>query len=333
VAAVVEAAESEAVTGAARKAARRALNVLRSRGVAIPARVKPARAEARVEQAIEASLTPPDMLGTIVLTFTRRDPSGRYFLGEVVLREPYGILQAGAGWLSLNQIKDYNKRSAEGSGLLPVSVPVEWARHRIAAARKLNATSGVVLPLALERCTELIEPAPEAEPPHPLADLEVDITSDRATAAALLSAHLLAEPEFRGWHPDQPALDELIQKVGQRLGPLGSGEQVDVQEVLKDEMNAAVDRFFSPEVRSAVSARMRDAAISLRARKGDRAATEVLATARAVREAGLITSPPRDIPFLVGFFQTGLGYLAQKGGGRLSVPREAPSPEPSEAAG
>ncbi len=96
-------------------------------------------------------------------------------------------------------------------------------------------------------------------------------------------------------------------------------------------MSAATDRFFLPEVRAVVAERMRDAAISIRARKGDRAAGDALAVARAVREAGLITSPPRDIPFLMAFFRTGLGYLAQQTGGqiRLSAPgTAAPQPAP-----
>src|SRR5262249_28565264 len=162
-------------------------------------------------------------------------------------------------------------------------------------------------------------------------DLEAEITSDSAAAAMLLSARLHIEPEFRGWHADKEALDELLRKVGERLGPQGTGDQEAVQQAFREEMLAATDRFFSPEVRSVVSARMRDGAISVRARKGDRAATEVLATAKAVREAGLITSPPQDIPFLVAFFQNGLGYLMQKGGLRVPVPREAPTPDASEA--
>jgi hypothetical protein len=89
---------------------------------------------------------------------------------------------------------------------------------------------------------------------------------------------------------------------------------------------------------------MRDAALSIRARKGDRAATDVIGVARAVREAGLITSPPRDIPFLVGFFQMGLSYLAARDGGQIRVPVQPgaegdpsedapPEDAPSEAVG
>ena len=92
----------------------------------------------------------------------------------------------------------------------------------------------------------------------------------------------------------------------------------------------ARDRFFSPAVRAIVAGRMRDAAISIRARKGDAVASTVLGVARAVTEAGLITSPPREIPFLLAFFQKGVSYLVQQGGGSLRVPVAAapPAPEP-----
>ncbi len=102
--------------------------------------------------------------------------------------------------------------------------------------------------------------------------------------------------------------------------------------LLEEEASAATDRFFSPEVRAIVAERMRDSAISIRARKGDRAAAEVLGVARAVVEAGLITSPPREIPFLVAFFQKGLSYLAAaEGGGQLRLPVPAAAPQPTEA--
>jgi hypothetical protein len=324
-AAVVEVAESDAVPGAARKQARRAINVLRSRGVAIPTRSRVVKIDDRAEVSLEATLIPPDSSGTMAISVTSKDASGRYHIAEVLIREPIGILQAGSGWLSGSQLKEGRNRALEGLGVAPVVVPVEWARHRIAEAKKMNATSGQVLPLGFEGCKELVEPAPESAA-HPLADLEGDITSDRATAAAPGSQSLHNEPEFRSWLPDRGALDELLQKVGERLGPQGVSDPEAVNKALSEEMEAATDRFFSPEVRAVVTARMRDAAISIRARKGDRRAEEVLLIARAIKDAGLITSPPREIPFLVAFFQKALGILAQQGGGQLRVPVAAGVP-------
>jgi hypothetical protein len=328
-AAIAEAVESDAVPGAARKAARRALNVLRSRGVSVPVRAHVVKLDDRAERsnlALEATLTPPDGSGILGLIITRREPSGRYHLAQVFFREPAGIVQAGGGWLSGSQLKENRNRMLEGLGVAPVPVPVDWARARIAAARKQNATSGQVVPLGFDACRDLVEPAPESAPQHPLADLEAEITSERAATAALTSGRLLNEPEFDTWLPDRGALDELLRKLGERLGPEGVSDPAAVGPALREETQAATDRFFSPEVRSVIAGRMRDAAISIRARKGDRAAAEALGVARAVLEAGLITSPPQEIPFLVAFFEKALSILSHQSGGRISVPVSGPQP-------
>lgn len=333
-AAVAAIAEADDVQGAARKAARRGLNVLRARGVAIPTRQHVVRlADDRAEVSLEATLIPADSTGTMAVSITSRDASGRYHLAEVIIREPIGILQAGSGWLSGSQLKEGRTRALEGLGFAPVPVPVDWARWRIAAARKQNAESRQVVPLGLERCRELIEPLPEAAPAHPMAELEASLSAEKVAECAKESGQLHAEPEFASWLPDRASLDELLQNVGERLGPQGVRDPAKVNEALLAEVEAATDRFFSPEVRSLVERRMRDSAISVRARKGDQRATDVLAVARAVREAGLITSPPREIPFLVTFYRKALSVLMQQGGGQLRVPmrpdmipaQEAPS--------
>ena len=330
-AAILEASESDAVPGAARKAARRALNVLRARGVSIPTRARVVHLDDRAAVSIEASLSPPDASGTISLSITSKDSSGRFRIAEVIVREPWGILQAGSGWLSGTQIKGMRTRALEGYGMAPVTVPVEWARHRIAAARKLNALSGQVVPLGFDACRDLFEPAPEMAPPHPLADLEAAVTPESAAVAVASSTSLFQEPELRTWLPDRGSLEEMLQKVGERLGAGGVSDPNAVGVALQEESAAATDRFFSPEVREVVATRLRDVAISVRARKGDARAAEVLAVARAVREAGLITAPPREIPFLLGFFERGLAVLAQQAGGQLRVPVQVGAGGPAPA--
>ena len=159
-----------------------------------------------------------------------------------------------------------------------------------------GGVTGQVLPLGFEGCRDVVEPAPEVEPPHPLADLIAEVTSERAATATVMSASLHNEPEFATWLPDRPAVEELLQKVGERIDPEDKEASSKVSALVTEETEAATDRFFSPEVRAIIAHRMRDAAISVRARQGDRRATEVLAVARAVREAGLITSPRARSP-------------------------------------
>ncbi|HTN90675.1 MAG TPA: hypothetical protein VL242_43675, partial [Sorangium sp.] len=331
--AIAAAAEAEDASGAARKAARRALNVLKSRGAAIPTRPRVVRLADDRAEVVEATLIPPDSSGTEAIAITSRDTSGRYRIAEVIVRESVGVLHAGAGWLSGSQLKEGRARAYDNLGTAPVPISLEWARHRIAAAKRQNAVSGQVVPLGLEGCRDLIEPAPETEPRHPVADLEESLTDELVAALVAGSAALHDEPEFRHWLPARPALDELLQKVGQRLGAAGVRDPQLVNTALREEVELATDRFFSPEVRGQLATRMRSSAVSLRARKGDAAATTALAVARAVKEAGLITAPPREIPFLAAFFQKALGVLAQQGGGQLRVPVPAgAAPGGAEAA-
>ncbi len=156
--------------------------MLRSRGVSVPTRARVVKVDTALEA--EATLSPPDPQGAMLFSISRREPSGRYHVGEVVIREPWGIVEAGAGWLSGSQLKENRNRTMEGFGTAPVAVPVAWARHRIAEARKLNAASGQVLPLGLERFGDLLDPVPEAKPAHPLAYLEEELTAERAATAA-----------------------------------------------------------------------------------------------------------------------------------------------------
>jgi hypothetical protein len=315
--ALVEAANDETIASAPRKAARRALAVLRARNVTIPERApqKPAAAPAE-EEVLEATFTPPDARGTSSFTIARRKGGDRAHIAEVIVRDEVGIIHAVSGWMSRSQIKEAHQRVAESSGTPPVVVPVEWARARIAEAKKLNTASQVLVPLGLEKCKELVEPT-ASETPHPVAELEKSL-GDEAPHAG--SATLHNEPEFRGWLPDARALDELLRKVGAAMSPDDAKDPVKVDTVMQAEIKAATDRFFTPEVRASVARRIRDAAISLRQRLGEAKAKDALGVARAIERAGLITAPPHEVEFLVAYFQKGVAVLAQQGGGQLRVP-------------
>jgi hypothetical protein len=316
--------------GKLRKAARRALNVLRARGVAVPeAEPKPAPRSVEPPEPPSASFIPPDSSGTAFYSISQRLPGGRYRVADVMVRDSTGIVHASSGQIPGKRIREWKNRIREHFGTVPIEVPLEWARHRIAEGRKRNDESRQLLPLGWDGCIPLVAPAPEHEPAHPVADLEAGPPSaEEVDAARAASAQLHEAPEFRGWLPDRSALDELIAKVGERLTATGTAEDRGAIDLaLADEVAAATDRFFTPEMRARLAARMRDAAISLRTRLGDAAARSVLAVAAAIRQAGLITSPPRDIPFLQVFFRKGIALLAQQSQGQLRVPvGRQPSP-------
>ena len=188
-------------------------------------------------------------------------------------------------------------------------------RHLVEVALKDNAKSGQLVPIGLERCKELLSRDSSEEPKHPLADLEAALEGDAAAPASLHG-----EPEFRGWVPDPRAIDEVIRAVGQRLNPADAEDAKKVDEVVRDEVKLATDRYFTPEQRAILARRMRDVAITVRGRAGDDKAREVLRAAKAIEGAGLITSPPSDLEFLRTFVQKGIAMAAQQQGGQLRVP-------------
>ncbi|HHH10785.1 MAG TPA: hypothetical protein ENK23_01740, partial [Sorangium sp.] len=181
--AIVTVAYAQDVPGKTRKAARRAINVLKSRGVKVPAAPQgPIEVVTPQEETI-ATFVPPDGSGVYFFSISRHRPGRRFHVADAVVRPPLGIVQASAGWLAGKQIRAWRQRVEKHFGASPVQVPLEWARFRIAQAKQLNARSKQLLPLGYDRCAELFDPAPQQEPPHPVADLEATIDDGRVEAA------------------------------------------------------------------------------------------------------------------------------------------------------
>jgi hypothetical protein len=329
--AVAAVAASESAPGPARKAAKRGLQVLKARGVAIPERTHVAKIAGDALEGHEAWFVAPDGGGTSVVIVAVRYRSGKHRIVQLVLRDGVGLLELRPAEMSRAQLKNSFDDSVKRMGYGPVSVPLDWARARIALAKLDNAKSGAVLPLGLDSQADLLGPAPDKTPPHPVD--AASLTLPPAESAAQASANLHGEPEFASWLPHGQAIQELLVGIGQKIGALGpEPEQAKVDDIIAAAIDAATDRFFEPELRAVVANRMKDAAISILARAGKERAADTIAVAQATVAAGLITSPPHEIPFLRGFFQKALAILAQRSGGQLSIPvpvapgGEAPPP-------
>lgn len=332
-AAVSEVAERG--TGAARKTARRGLNVLRSRGIAIPERRRVAVvAGPPAEETFEAWMLAPDTAGNVLLVVTAHAPTSRYRAAFVVLHDVLGVHRVDTAVLSQSQLKETMGRVLPGAAYKPVRVGVEWARARIAAARKRHAETGVPEPLGLASAANLLEPVPAEPPPHPFEEEGLELALDDAREIAKESQSLHSLLEFRHWFPTRAAVDELLAKLGEGLAP---GEEPDADVMSKrltEEIEAATDRYFSPERREELVRAMRDSALSVLGREGEQRALDVAATMKVIEQAGLITDPPREIPFLKAFFEKAVSALLSQGGGRLRIPvaRAPQAPDAPDAA-
>jgi len=318
-AAVQEVAEHG--SGKSRKAARRGLNVLKSRGVVLPERSHVASiGGGRGEETFEAYMLAPDTAGNVLLVVTARAPASRIRSVFVFLNDEQGVQRVDQGELSQSQLRDSLARVLPGAEYKPVKVPVEWARGRIAAARQRHADTGQPEPLGLDSAASLLDPTPDKLPPHPFDEEGLVLSEDDARAVAEGSRELHSLPEFRGWFPTREGMDELLAKLGEDLEPGQSPDPEAMTKKLEEELSAATDRYFSPERREALVRAMRDSALSVLSRDGETRALEVVATMKMIEKAGLITDPPRDIPFLRGFFEKAVSLMLAQGGGKLRVP-------------
>jgi hypothetical protein len=312
---------SEGATGAARKAARRGLNVLKARGIAIPTtnHVTSVSGEKAPEVA-EALMLAPDSGGSVCLVITSRSPTSRTHSVFVYLHDDFGIHRVNTGDLSQSQLKDALARALPGAEYRPVKVPVSWARARIAAARKTHAARGVPEPLGFSSAQTLLEPAPTELEEHPFDGEGLELGDEDAQDLAKNSHGLHLLPEFRGWFPPKPVIDEMLLKLGERLTPGSEPDPEDLKTKLEEEIVSATDRYFTPERRESLARAMKDSALSVLSREGEVRTLEVVATMKNIRAAGLITNPPHEVGFLRGFFDKAISAMAYQDGGRLRIP-------------
>jgi len=312
---------SESASGAARKAARRGLNVLKARGIAVPTtnHVTSVTGEKSPEIA-EALMLAPDSGGSVCIVITSRTATSRAHTVFVYLHDDFGIHRVNVGDLSQSQLKDALTRALPGADYRPVKVPVPWARARIAAARKAHAARGVPEPLGFASAQNLLEPVPSEPEEHPFDGEGLELGDEDAQDLAKNSHGLHLLPEFRGWFPPKQAIDEMLFKLGERLTPGSEPNPEEMKTKLEEEIVSATDRYFTPERREALARAMKDSALSVLSREGEVRALEVVAIMKNIRDAGLITNPPHEVGFLRAFFDKAISAMAYQDGGRLRIP-------------
>jgi len=309
-----------------RKMARRGISILRSRGVAIPepARLTPPGFGARTQTTAEAWMMAPDARGGVVLVLAQRAPTRRYRTAFIYLHDGLGIQRVESGEQSQHQLRDAMARLIPGGGLNPVSVPVEWARHRVAEARKRHEQLGHPPPLGLMTAAALLGPVPDAPPPHPLSLERFSITPEEQAELAQNSGELHRLPEFRGWLPPRAAVDQMLASLGEHVNPEQQPSQPEMGALLEEAVKSATDRLFSPQARERLVETMRDSALSVLVRDGEAAARRVVGVMQAIRAAGLITNPPHEVGFLRAFFDKAVAILLSQGKGSLRIPVRRP---------
>ena len=296
-----------------RKAARRGLNVLKSRGVAIPEAPRAPRGVATsLEKTFEAWFRAPDGGGTSAFTLGVRS-EGRYRLVDVIVKAGTGIVSIAGMQISRGQLRDTFDEIEKRFGAPPAPVPIGWARARIALARAEHDTHRTPVPLGFEAHRDLLGPAPSPPPPHPI-DAVAHQRSELALAVPR-SDKLHAQPELRTWLPEPSAMQRMLIEATSLEATADPAEtELKVRAIIERE----TDRYFTAEVREALAARMKDAAISMLARGPGEAAADLMAMIEVVRGPG--STVPHEIPFLRAFFEKAFGLLTAQMAKRRKAP-------------
>ena len=328
-AAVAEVAERGA--GPARKAARRGLSVLKSRGVTVERRPRKASIAGSSKAETKAWMLPANSQGVVILVVAEHSPTSRSQVCVVQLRDRIGVMRIENAAVGSSSLSKKLKEMTGHPALSPVEVPVDWVRARIAAARARHQTNGVPEPLGFDTAAELLTPIPQTHPAHPFDEEGLEIADEDADALANDSARLHQLPEFNAWLPPKSAVEEVLYRVGQTLPPGEQPSQDLVAEKVTEEVRGATDRYFSPQAIEELVEMMKDSALSVLNRDGEAKALEVVGTMKVVQRCGLITNPPRDNAFLRGFFEKGIQALAMQTKGELKIPMPAGTLAPEVA--
>jgi hypothetical protein len=189
-------------------------------------------------------------------------------------------------------------------------------------------------PLGFTRADSLLSPVPQEPVQHPFDAEGLELSLEDASDMVKSSAELHQLPELQGWFPERSAVDELFAHIGQSLSEAGHepGKEPPpevMRDALTEQIAAATDRYFTPERRARLVTALKDAALSALPREGEGKALQISALTKVISEAGLITNPPREIPFLRGYFEKAVSLLALQNQGRLRIPVAPPEASPT----
>ena len=313
--AVLEIASDDSAPTVARKAARRGINVLKSRGVAIPERPR-ALAGTPDTEVVEAWFRPPDGAGTSAFTIGSRSPQGRYRMVDIIIKEGAGVVSIAGMQMSRSQLRETFEGIAKRFGSPPALVPLAWARSRVASALVANEKSETPVPLGFDTHRDLLGPLPPTPPPHPA--LGSKLPAVEPLEALDRSARLHAEPELRGWLPAPPAIHAMLLAIRQSLREDAPNEPSATQIKVRSAIEKATDAFFTPYARADFAERMKDAVISMAARGARDRAADLFATAEAIRLLGP-DAEPHTIPFLRAFFEKAFGLATARAAAERGV--------------
>jgi len=275
------------------KEAKRALHILKSRGVAVPEPPRPAvpPPAAPADLPLPVYATAIDAHGERAVWIPRSVPGKGVEVAQAVVSDELGVLELQVGVVGRKEWRALAKGIVEKGAAMGVG---ELDRGRavaiVAAARARNDRSGHRVPERADLWLSQLGPAePLPDPAAAFPPLPPEEEQD-----ALASSGALHElPLLSTWLADEEFLRQVAGKLDEiSVSPLYIDDQQRATQMAHT-VSDAVDRYFDDKQRAALSARLFSIAEHLQTRGDASHARSAAAAARALA-AG---APARSVPF------------------------------------
>jgi hypothetical protein len=271
------------------KAARRALHLLRSRGVEVgeaPAVLAAPSALPKPEEAAEpCRTTPVDGFGDRALWIPLKRAQG-FDLFELILSDERGMVEAHRVEVSRKQLRAHFAALPQG-GVGVYEIPRERAADLVAQALTLGGD-----PRAVTEARQLLERLGGGDPAKAASVSAAAPAAPEDTQRLAEAGALFDEPEARTFVP----AEELLREVAGKL------DEIDVSPLLLDErqktdrrqhvLDQAVETYFTPERRARYARRLFELCDLWTAEGRSTAAARAAATARQLTGSGAILENP-----------------------------------------
>jgi hypothetical protein len=275
------------------KDAKRGLHLLRSRGVAVPEpeRAPPPAPAPASEEGFPCYASSIDGHGERAVWVTRNVPGRGIEVGQAVVSDVLGLLELQVGLLGRKEFRSFGRDIADRGRTMGVAqIDPGLARSLVAAARRLNDSSGRRVPEGADAWLARLGPA--APLPDP-ADLSPALPPEEEERALAASGALHDLPMLRGWIADEDPLREVARKLDEIAASSLYADELQRAEHADRTVAEAVAAFLDEPRRQRLAARLHAVAAHLLALRDPPHAAMAAATARALR-AG---EPAERIPF------------------------------------
>jgi len=296
-------ADGGACAAATRKLARKAIHLLKTRGVAVPDSARPSGMTpiALPAEPDRAWISSVDGAGYQVFVLAYGLPGGGFRGALGVRGGPDGLHEAVPFECAKRRLKELVDNAESQLGGRIVAVDPTYLRWRVERSLRRASSSGSTAGDRIANASTKWPTGPTSTVPHPARALALP-TSNAVGAQTFDEADaVLAIPEIRGWMPPKAVLDEIARALDGLDHSLVVVSPEASTERWIDTILDGVAKYFTEETRKEFALDLEDTALCLAA--DDERATDAAAMLRAASDVRDVNLPPADVGLLRLYFE------------------------------